>query len=92
MRNSSTLSNDSSYDAIIYDLQENYMANVVIITSSTSITSAESPITVVNYLAETQNADYEYTDKLYGYQSGETVEIMAADKSVLRKSDGTALK
>ena len=68
------------------------MANVVIITSSTSITSAESPITVVNYLAETQNADYEYTDKLYGYQSGETVEIMAADKSVLRKSDGTALK
>lgn len=92
MRNSSTLSNDSAYDAIIYDLQENYMANVVIITSSTSITSAESPITVVNYLAETQNADYEYTDKLYGYQSGETVEIMAADKSVLKKSDGTALK
>ncbi len=41
------------------------MANVVIITSSTSITSAESPITVVNYLAETQNADYEYTDKLF---------------------------
>ncbi len=92
MRTQATLSNDSSYDAIIFDLQENYMANVVIITSSTSVTSAESPITVVSYLAEVQTEDMTYTDKLYGYQSGEPVEVLAADKTILKKSDSTPLK
>ncbi len=92
IRNKSTLSNDSSYDAIVYDLQDNYMANVIIITSSTGITNAESPITVVDYLAETQNAEMEYTDKLYGFSEGKEIELMAADKSVFKKSDGTALK
>lgn len=92
MRTKETLSNDSSYDAIIYDLRENYTASVVIITSSTGVTNSESPITVVNYLAEVQNEDFEYTDKLYGYQGGTETEVMAADKSVLRKSDGSPLK
>lgn len=92
IRNKSTLSNDSSYDAIIYDLQDNYMANAIIITSSTGITNAESPITVVNYLAEIRNEDFEYTDKLYGYSEGAEIELTAADKSVFRKEDGTALK
>ncbi len=92
IRNQSTLSNDSSYDAIIYDLQDNYMANAIIITSSTGITNAESPITVVNFIAETQNEDFEYTDKLYGFSEGKEIELMAADKSVFRKTGNTALK
>ena len=91
IRTESTLSNDSSYDAIIYDLQDNYTANAIVITSSTGITAAESPITVVSYLAEVQNEDYEYTDKLYGFSGGEEVELMAADKNVFRKSSGKAL-
>lgn len=91
IRNSSTLSNDSSYDAMIYDLQENYVANVVLITSSTGITNAESPIVVVNYLAETQNEENEYTDRLYGYESGKPFEIMAADRSVLVKPNNKKL-
>lgn len=91
IRNKSTLANDTSYDAIIYDLQENYTANVIIITSSTGITNAESPITVVSSIAEVQNEDFEYTDKLYGYSSGETIELMAADKSVYRKPGGAKL-
>lgn len=92
IRNKSTLSNDSSYDAIVYDLQENYTANVIIITSSTGITNAESPITVVNFIAETQNEDFEYTDKLYGFSEGKEIELMAADKSVFRKNGSTQLK
>lgn len=91
IRNKSTLANDTSYDAIIYDLQENYMANVIIITSSTGITNAESPITVVSSIAEVQNEDFEYTDKLYGFSGGEETELMATDKSVFRKTDGKKL-
>ena len=86
IRTMATLSNDSTYDAVIYDLQENYAANAVVITSSTGITAAESPITVVSYIAEVQNEDYEYTDKLYGFSGGEEIELPAADKNVFRKS------
>ncbi len=88
VRNRTSLSNDTSYDAYVYDLQENYVANVIIITSTTGTTSPESPVLVVDYLGETQNEEYEVTDRLYGWQNGEEINILAADKTVLRKSTG----
>ena len=86
VRNRSSLSNDSKYDALVYDLQDNYAANVVIITSSTGTTSPESPIVLVDHISETQNEDYEDTDRLYGWQDGKEIDILAQDKSILRKT------
>lgn len=88
IRNRNSLSNETSYDAYVYDLQENYVANVIIITSSTGTTSPESPILVVDYLSETQNEEYEITDRLYGWQNGRETNLLAADKTILRKSTG----
>lgn len=87
IRNKSTLSNDSKYDAIIYDLQENYTANVVVITSSAGVTAPESPILVVDHISATQNEEYEDTDRVYGWQGGKEVDILATDKSILVKGD-----
>ncbi len=91
IRTKNTLSNDSAYDAIIYDLQENYEARAIVITSSVGVTAPESPILVVDHIGATQNEDYEDTDRVYGWQSGKEVSFLATDKSVLRKSgeDGT---
>lgn len=89
VRNKSTLTNNSSYDALVYDLQENYNANVVVITSTTGVTAPESPILVVDYVSATQNSDYEDTDRVYGWQNGKTVDMIAADKTVLKKTTGT---
>ncbi|MGN1092942.1 MAG: hypothetical protein ACI4RS_04745, partial [Monoglobaceae bacterium] len=86
IRTKNSLSNDSSYNAMVYDLQENYLAKVIIITSSTGTTAAESPIMVVDHLSETQNENGETTDKLYGWQSGEEKNLLAYDKTVLRKT------
>lgn len=87
VRNKGTLTNDTSYDALIYDLQENYLAKVVVITSSVGVTAPESPILVVDHLGSTQNEDYEVTDRVYGWQNGEEVSLLAVDKSVLRKGE-----
>ena len=87
IRNKSTLSNDTAYDAIIYDLQENYTANVVVITSSIGVTAPESPLLLVDYISATQNAEYEATDRIYGWQGGKEVDLLAADKSVFRKGN-----
>ncbi|MEG2381126.1 MAG: S-layer homology domain-containing protein, partial [Oscillospiraceae bacterium] len=92
IRNKSTLSNDSAYDVFVYDLQENYTANAVVITSSTGATAPESAITVVDHVSETQNESFEYTDKLYGFQGGKEVSIMAIDKTILVDSKGKKLK
>ncbi len=89
IRTKNTLSNDSAYDAIIYDLQENYEASVIVITSSMGVTAPESPILVVDHIGATQNEDYEDTDRLYGWQSGKEVSFLAADKTVLRKAGGS---
>lgn len=90
VRSRSSLSNDTSYDAYVYDLQENYTANVIIITSSTGTTSAESPILLVDHISETQNEDYEDTDRLYGWQDGKEIDILAADKTILTKASGNS--
>ena len=90
IRTSASLSNDTAYNAYIYDLQENYVANVVIITSGSGTAAAESPIMVVDYISQTQNEDGETTDRLYGWQSGAEKNLLAFDKSVLRKTaDGS---
>lgn len=91
VRNKGMLSNNTEYDALIYDLEENYNATVVVITSSTGVTAPESPILVVDHLSETQDEDYQYTDKVYGYSGGEVVDIMAEDKGILVKNDNDPL-
>lgn len=92
VRSKNTLSNDTSYAAKIYDLQENYVAKAVIITNSSKTTAEDSPATVVDYISETQNADYEDTDRLYAWQSGKNVDILAADKGVLVKGENGKAK
>ena len=89
IRSSSSLSNDTSYSVRIYDLQDNYMANAVVITNSTGTTSAESPILLVDHISETQNNDEEITDRLYGWESGAEKNLLAVDKTILKKSGGT---
>ncbi len=88
IRTKATLSNETAYDALIYDLQENYQAKVIIITSSVGVTAPESPILVVDRIGATQNADYEDTDRLYGWQNGKEISLLAVDKTVLRKGTG----
>ena len=88
IRNKSTLSNDTSYDAMIYDLGENYVASVVIITSTTGTTAPESPILIVDHLSETQNDEYEVTDRVYGWQDGKETNVLAVDKTILVKQSG----
>ena len=92
IRNHSTLSNNSSYNAIVYDLQENYVASVIIITSSTGLVAAENPLLIVDYIAETQTEDYVVTDRLYGWQNGAKIDILAEDRTTLIKSGSTKLQ
>lgn len=86
IRNRSMFSNDTPYDIIAYDLQEDFAAKAIVVTSSTGVTTAESPIVLVDEIASTQNEDFESVDVVYGVENGQRVEIMSSDKNVFVKN------
>ena len=92
VRNRTMFTNDTPYDIIVYDLQEDFSAKAIIVTSTTGITAAESPIVLVDEIAATQNEDFEAVDIVYGLERGERVELMSSDKNVFVKESVKAIK
>lgn len=88
VRNNTMFSNNTPYDIIVYDLREDFTAGAIIVTSTTGVTEAESPIVLVDEIASGQNEDFEAVDIVYGLQSGSRVELMSADKNVFVKTSG----
>lgn len=86
MRTKAVFSNDTPYDILVYDLQEDYTAKVIIVTSTTGIANPESPIVIVTEMATGQNDEYETIDIASGYEDGKAVELSAADTEVFVKS------
>ena len=91
VRGKSMFANNGTYDAMIYDLQENYTAKVIVVTSSTGVTAANAPIVVVDEIAESQNENYESIDVLYGLSEGKKVTLNATGTGVFVK-DGRPLQ
>lgn len=91
VRDRAMFSNDTPYDIIVYDLQEDYSANVIIVTSSTGVTEGKSPIVLVDEIAEGQNEDFNAVDIVYGLENGKRVELMSTDKTVFVKDDGNRI-
>ena len=73
IRSRSMFSNDTPYDIIAYDLQEDFAAKAIVVTSSTGVTTAESPIVLVDEIASTQNEDFESVDVVYGVKNGKPI-------------------
>ena len=86
IRNKEMFSNNTPYDIIVYDLQEDFSAKAIIVTNTTGITEATSPIVLVDEIAEGQNEDFDAVDIVYGIENGRRTELMSTDKSVFIKS------
>ena len=87
VRSANFFSNDTPYDIIVYDLQEDYSARIIIVTSTTGITNPESPIFVVNEISSGQNEDFEEIDIVTGYENGKLTELNSTGKTVFVKGD-----
>ncbi len=91
VRDMSMFKNDTPYDIIVYDLQEDFSARAIVVTSTTGITEAESPIVLVDEIAEGQNEDFDAVDIVYGLENGQRIELMSSDKTVFTKGGDTKL-
>ena len=61
---------EQSYDAIVYDMAENYTAKVIVLTNSAVKANADSPLAVVKKVVTATNSDDELTDMLQALVGG----------------------
>lgn len=92
VRNRTMFSNDTPYDIIVYDLQDDFSAKAIVVTSTTGVTAAESPIVLVDEIASSQNEEFEEVDIIYGLESGKRTELTSSDKNVFVKESGKRIK
>ncbi len=91
VRDMTMFKNDTPYDIIVYDLQEDFSARAIVVTSTTGITEAESPIVLVDEVAQGQNEDFDAVDIVYGLENGTRVELMTSDRTVFTKGGDTKI-
>jgi 5-hydroxyisourate hydrolase-like protein (transthyretin family) len=91
IRTKDVFEDEQKYDAIVYDMTENYNAKVVVLTNSAVKASTDASIAVVKSIASATNADDEQTDLLVALSDGKEIEIYAEDETVLVK-DGNKLE
>lgn len=92
VRDRSMLIDQNLYDAVLYDVQDDLTAKVIVITNSDGIISGETSLAVVDFIATTSNADKVVVDKLYAYQDGKQIELNGTEQNFFVNEDGEALK
>ncbi len=92
VRDYKMFSNNTPYDIIVYDLQEDFSARAIIVTSATGVAEAKSPIVLVDEIATAQNEDYDTVDVVYGIENGKEVELTATDTTIFVKGDNKKLE
>ena len=92
VRDRSMLIDQNLYDAVVYDVQDDLTAKVVVITNSDGIISGETSLAVVDFIAQTQNSDKITVQKLYAYQDGKQIEINAIEDNFFVNDEEEALK
>lgn len=92
IQNKSIFEDEQKYDAVVYDMTENYTAKVVVLTNSAVKANADAQIAVVKSIAKSVNNDDEQTDLITVMTNGEEKAIYAEDETVLVKGEGAKLQ
>lgn len=92
VRNRDMLIDQNKYDAIVYDVQDDLTANVIVITNSDGVMSGETPIAIVDFIAKTQNADKNPVDQLHAFQNGKQIAINGTDLNFFVDEEEQALQ
>ena len=87
VRTDAMFSDGSSYDVAVYDLTDDLTASVIRVSSSVNVGQIESPIAVINKIAEVKNEDGVIVEKLYAFKDGKEIEIMTTAQGILVKGE-----
>ena len=87
VRNYKMFTDGSTYNVLAYDMTEDHVATVLVVTNSVNVEKLESPIAIVDKIATMRNEDNELVEKLYAYVNGEAVSLTTEAASTLTVDD-----
>ncbi len=77
-----------AYNAVVYDMTENYTAKAIVVTKAQYSASADTSIAVVTDIMNATNDNDETTDMLAALVDGKEVSLYAENKDILVKDSG----
>lgn len=86
IRDYTMFEDETPYDAIVFDLEEDYTARAMIVTSTDYQANAESSVAIVTSITSTKNDQGIIVDKLYAMQDGQQIELLTSERDMLVKS------
>lgn len=88
VRNKDMFENETHYNALVFDMGEDFTAKALIVTNANYQANAEAASAIVTSVTQTKNEQGVIVDKLYAVQNGEAIEMVANDRDVLVKANG----
>lgn len=88
IRGKDAFEDEHKYNAMVYDMSENYSAGVIVLTNAEFKANADSSMAVVKEVITAANANDEQTDMLIALVDGKEVSVYAKNESVLVKGEG----
>jgi len=92
IRNINMFTNETEYNVKVFDMTEDFVARVIVVTSAMGTTQAGAAIAVVDRLVRTHNTEMAETERLHAFQNGQAIDVLAADINTLRKANGNPLQ
>ena len=92
IRDLTMFENEQKYNIVAYDVQEDYSADVIMVTNSNLMPNADAAAAVVKSVATSVNADDEQTHLATILVNGREEKLLAEDMNVLKKENGSTLK
>lgn len=90
IRNHTMFENDTPYNAIVFDMTEDYTAKAMIVTNTDYKANAESAVAIVTDITTVKNDQNVVVEKLYAVQDGQKIELFTAEKDLLVKGEGVS--
>lgn len=87
IRNYKMFENDTPYNAIVFDMTEDYTAKAMIVTNTDYKANAESAVAIVTDITTVKNDQNVVVEKLYAVQDGQKIELFTAEKDLLVKGE-----
>lgn len=88
IRDMSVFEDKQTYNAIVYDMTENYTAKAIVLTNAQFSATATAPLAIVKDVTSAANDDDEQTDLLVALVDGKEVSLYAENDTILNKGEG----
>lgn len=88
----SMFEDEQKYDAVVFDVTEDFYAKAIIVTNAAFQTNADASVAVVSKISSASNNNDEIVERLHAFQDGKEVAVDAESEGILVDENDQPLK